>query len=190
MTFDDSKIIEPMDFPDRPAPYATSALIIHESGLMLSVSRKYDFEDMGLPGGKLDPGEPFADACVRETLEETGLTVVMMRSVFADYCGNPVKHVVHWNQTFLCKTVGTLNTTEKGRVAWINPTRLIMKPNGEYNSFGDYNLRLFNRLMTLGPIFTPEWLSIIELDPSKVERHTVTNEYQINRGTSCFCKGG
>lgn len=39
----------------------------------LMVSRKNDYTDFGICGGKLDPCESFADALVREVLEESGL---------------------------------------------------------------------------------------------------------------------
>lgn len=52
-----------------------ACVLIEENGLFLSVSRKDDHEDFGLPGGKLDPNETFIQAAKREALEETGLLV-------------------------------------------------------------------------------------------------------------------
>ena len=181
---------DPIDCPGL-GPYAAAALIIHESGLVLSVSRKYDITDLGLPGGKLEPDQNFADACIAEVLQETGLSVIKMTPVFANYCGNPVKHVVHWNQVFLCKVTGEIHTEEKGRVAWINPMRLIYNPDKlTLNSFGDFNKQLFERCMQIKPIFTEDWLTTVELDPARIERYTTENDYYINRGTGAFCKSG
>jgi 8-oxo-dGTP diphosphatase len=58
---------------------------------------KYD--DWTLPKGKLDPGESFAQAAVREVWEETGLTcdlgVELVRSRYDDAKGRP-KVVRYW----------------------------------------------------------------------------------------------
>lgn len=158
-----------IDTPGDP-PYAASALIMHESGLILSVSRKHDPNDLGLPGGKLDPGENFLDACIRETFEETGLIVVRSRPVYGAPCGTEGVHVVHWNQTFLCRAEGEIRTTEKGRVVWIPLGRLITDKHGKYNSFGHYNMEMIARCTTMGPIFSSDWMTRIPLDPALVEK--------------------
>ena len=54
---------------------AASCVLVEQQGLFLAVSRKDNPNDFGLPGGKLDIGETFLNAAIRETLEETGLLV-------------------------------------------------------------------------------------------------------------------
>ena len=44
----------------------------------LGVSRKDDHNDIGMPGGKCDPNESYADCAIRETLEETGYTIRLL----------------------------------------------------------------------------------------------------------------
>lgn len=52
----------------------TSVLLVNARGQVLLVHRKSG-EGVCMPGGKLDPGEGFLEAAVRETWEETGLRV-------------------------------------------------------------------------------------------------------------------
>jgi len=152
-------------------PRAASALIISPSGLVLAVSRKHDPNDLGLPGGKLDPGEDAQTAIIREVKEETGFDVIKLRSIpfFADACGTPGIHHVHWCETFLCKVQGTLGTTEKGRVVWIPPWRLIRNEAGNYNSFGTYNRDMLERFEALR-MNVPEFHSNVEIKESQVLR--------------------
>ncbi len=93
------------------APYAVFALIINGDKI-LSVSRKNNHADFGLPGGKLDPGEGFKEALIREVMEETGLLVTAMEPVYGAYCGTEGIHKVHWTMTYLCRVSGEINTKE------------------------------------------------------------------------------
>ena len=137
--------------PSFGLPLAASAWIIHESGLVLAVSRKHDETDLGLPGGKLDPGETFQEAVIRETKEETNLDIIDVLPVFGDACGTPGVHHVHWCMAFLCKATGTLKRMEKGRVVWVPTQRLITKPDGTFNSFGEYNSQVQRAIETMEP---------------------------------------
>ena len=51
------------------------AIIIEEGRILLMHRRKAGIEYYTVPGGKIEPGETPEQACVREVLEETGLTV-------------------------------------------------------------------------------------------------------------------
>lgn len=146
-------------------PKAASAWIVHESGLVLAVSRKHDEADLGLPGGKLDPGESFEQAVIRETKEETNVDVTDVLPVFGDSCGTPGVHNVHWCMAFLCKATGTVRRMEKGRVLWVPPQRLVTKPDGTFNSFGEYNSQVQRAINTINTRELNSFKSSIVLEP-------------------------
>lgn len=106
---------------------------------ILSVSRKNDHDDVGLPGGKVDPGETPYEAMVREVFEETGVRVLAARLVYERPDG---PHIV---QTFLVTAWEGEpgNTTEPGRVGWAEPQSLLRD---ECRSFREYNAALFRHI--------------------------------------------
>lgn len=61
--------------------FGTSALIIDEAGERILLTRRTDNGRWCMPGGRMEPGESVAEACVRETLEETGLEVEVVRLI-------------------------------------------------------------------------------------------------------------
>jgi len=92
-------------------------VLINEEGLVCLVSRKDDHTDFGLVGGKVDKGETFEEAAIRETKEETGLDIKNLVMIFAmhrkgqmgytylaDYTGeisydyNKEPHVAKWGK--------------------------------------------------------------------------------------------
>ena len=63
-----------------PDVAAAGGVVLDEEGQVVLVHRpKYD--DWTLPKGKLDPGESFEDAAVREVEEETGLRCRLVREL-------------------------------------------------------------------------------------------------------------
>lgn len=115
---------------------AVCALIFNSDGDVLSVSRKDDFNDFGLPGGKVECDETYEQALVRECMEETGLKIYVSPVYYEEVCGD---YIV---RTYICTCVNfnstQFNTDESGIVKFNQPSVLIK------GSFGEYNNKLFN----------------------------------------------
>jgi 8-oxo-dGTP diphosphatase len=66
---------------DKPFALAVKALVADERGRILAIRRSAASSQFGgnwdLPGGKVDPGESFDVALVREVAEETGLSITL-----------------------------------------------------------------------------------------------------------------
>jgi ADP-ribose pyrophosphatase YjhB (NUDIX family) len=110
-----------------PAPIVTvGGLIIDPDGRILLIRTHKWGDRWGIPGGKIDEGEPMAAALVREVKEETGLDVTEVRFEAAfDSINSPEfykpTHMVLLN--FTCRTEGgavTLNDEAQAH-AWVTP---------------------------------------------------------------------
>lgn len=111
---------------------AVLALVVREDGLVLSVSRKFDPNDPGLPGGKMKEGETFTQAVKREIKEETGYEVEINSCIYWGI--EKDRDVV----TFDCRIVGGIEgTKEAGVIKWIDWATLCA------GSYGDYNLKVY-----------------------------------------------
>ena len=118
--------------------HAVQIVLFNKEGEILCVSRKTNHKDFGLPGGKVDPGETYIEAAIRETKEETGLDIENLFEVFSMYKDNYMGH------TYIAEWSGTIQTDEPHVVKWGNFTD-IMK-----GSFGKWNNLVCHSLMDMG----------------------------------------
>lgn len=121
---------------------AAQVVLLNEDGMVLTVSRKTDHNDFGLPGGKMDPED--ADekaAAIREVKEETGLDIYDLVLIFAMHRDGFMGH------TFLAKYTGEIDydkTKETHVVKWA-PFQTILD-----GSFGKYNEMVSDSLNSIG----------------------------------------
>ncbi len=57
------------------------AAIFDDGGQKILLTRRTDNALWCLPGGRMEPGETVAEACIREVFEETGLQVALKRLI-------------------------------------------------------------------------------------------------------------
>lgn len=121
-------------------PRSVVALIINSDKQILTVSRRNQPNNLGLPGGKIDPGETPEQALVRELLEETGVEAKDFNLCFeridqTDKCVVWCYRVTTWK--------GIPRQREPGiHVSWVEPSLLIDKN----CTFSEYNSNLFASL--------------------------------------------
>ena len=104
------------------------AIVLMKDDRVLGVTRKNNLDDWGLPGGKLEAGETFAEAAIRETKEETGLDIFNLKSIYwrMDDSFAVVAYIADWK--------GEITTSESGKVDWVTFTELKAGTFGEYNT--------------------------------------------------------
>ena len=106
-------------------------LIYRDHQILLQNRVKKDWSGYTLPGGHVEPGESFVDACVREMKEETGLTVSNVKLCgIKQFPDGDSRYIV-----FLFKTDcfdGELISSEEGKMEWVDIDKL-----DRYNTVSD-----------------------------------------------------
>ena len=101
---------------------AAGGVVLDSEGRVALVHRpRYD--DWSLPKGKLDPGESFEDAALREVEEETGLRCRLVRELppveYPDNKGRP-KLVRYWLME-VEHDPGFVSNDEVDELRWLEP---------------------------------------------------------------------
>ena len=95
--------------------------LVERDGLIAIVHRRR-YDDWSLPKGKLDPGESFEQAALREIEEETGLRCTLGEELessrYADHRGRP-KLVRYWRMTV--DGGGFQPNDEVDELRWLSP---------------------------------------------------------------------
>jgi 8-oxo-dGTP diphosphatase len=102
-----------------------AAIIFDSSGLVLIVKENYGRRRWSLPGGLIEPGETPEEAAIRETMEETELTVTIDSRIGSYALDDGFKAYV-----FRCLVVdGIATVPDTGEIAdirWAPPESLPM----------------------------------------------------------------
>jgi len=110
---------------ELPFGLAVRAIVRDREGRILLVRRsRANKSSPGVwefPGGKIDPGENFAAALVREVKEECGLNVIPTRAVGAVQTETPGIHVVHVMMETQLVSGAVRLSEEHDEHAWLLP---------------------------------------------------------------------
>ncbi|GAA1858605.1 NUDIX domain-containing protein [Pseudonocardia ailaonensis] len=124
-----------LDDPDAPKPnsivIALSAFVLDDAGRLLMI-RRTDNDKHAIPGGRHELGETMTEAVIRETIEETGITVEVTGLI--GIYSNP-HHVMAYDdgevrQEFsICFRARPLSgeprtSDESSEVRWVDTTQL------------------------------------------------------------------
>jgi 8-oxo-dGTP pyrophosphatase MutT (NUDIX family) len=118
-------------------------MLVVKDGLILAISRRYDKNIFGLPGGSKDRDDLITrDTAIRECEEETGIKVkdcvfLYKRVELGDgdqptYFESDCFYATQWE--------GTPTNIEEGEVKWLTAEQLTCTA----AAFGDYNRQMLN----------------------------------------------
>jgi 8-oxo-dGTP diphosphatase len=115
--------MDPSGIALTPVIQAAGGVLIKEgrTGPLVMLVRRRKYQDWALPKGKLDPGESWQEAALREVLEETGVTATL--GDFLDAVGYVVKGVpkvvLFWRMTPNDES-GQPHANEIDEAAWLS----------------------------------------------------------------------
>lgn len=99
--------IKPIKLFWPTVPAVIDAVVVHKGKIVLTKRTIKPYKGyFVLPGGFIEPGETSKEACKRETKEESGLNVKIIKliGIFDDPYRDPRGHTL--SVAYLCKSVG------------------------------------------------------------------------------------
>lgn len=125
--------------PNRPID--CSLVLVKSGDKFLGVSRKDNHNDIGLPGGKRNPGESFKDCAIREVMEETGYVVKLISCTPYDDIDLGYRCLTYLAE-FETTIVGDKGPGETGLVGFFDKQDFLDGSFGRYNAdmFKHFNL--------------------------------------------------
>ena len=103
---------------------AAGGVVVRDRAVL--VVHRPEYDDWTLPKGKLDPGEGFEEAALREVEEETGLRCSLVRELastnYSDNKGRP-KIVRYWEMGVLGGSFEP--NSEVDEVRWVSPAEAV-----------------------------------------------------------------
>ena len=115
-----------------------SVVLLSNGDKILAVSRKNDPNDFGLVGGKVDKGETFRQAAIRETLEETNFDIFNLKPIFTRRDGDFMAIV--YTADYIELPTNYKSGKETGVVKWVSFEEI------KKGSFGVFNTELEKKL--------------------------------------------
>lgn len=110
---------------EESAIFTVLCLIYDKNGNILVEDRKNpDWPGVSLPGGHVEPGEPFTLAAIREVYEETGLKIEnpILCGVKQFQKNENTRYVVFFYKSN--QFSGSLTSSNEGEVFWVNRNQL------------------------------------------------------------------
>lgn len=113
---------------EKPFHLSVKVAILDRDGRCLLLKRSRSSKGnpgkWDLPGGKVDPGENFDQALIREVLEETGLGISVRSVLGSTQCELPDRKIAYIIMEGYLRSGSVCVSAEHDEFAWVEPAEL------------------------------------------------------------------